>query len=355
MSLNHPSQFNVGGFLEKKKLLLTGYRAYGDWIYACPVLPYLFEKYDVYCDMNIKGDDLFHDDPRFKSKAVFVFENFPVEEYHDRALKRLDEMREQIKPDVEINLNGSLESACIARREQPEFNSPVGDRRVIFGSNGFYDAVFKKCGMELPNPLNLEGLYFPPELIKWAEEWRERNADKFVMIIPVKGSSVHKHFRNWKEVVTAILDKYGDAVIYLCGDDKSLIGDFTHERVRDLFYPRLPFKQAVLMTKYADMVVGPETGIMAAAGMWGTPKVMMTSASSVWQVAQYTRNDFSFQLPVPCSPCHLSVYEINDCENVVEDGQERIPACVRQFPVDMIMSRVEYVYKNLRKKAVALA
>lgn len=340
--------------MEKKpKLLLVAYRAYGDFVYACPVLPYLFEKYEVYADMNMKGEELFHDDPRFKQKAYFLFEQYPKEEYAQRAEERLKMVREQVKPDVEINLNGSLEAACIARKEQPEFSRPVGDRRVIFGSNAFYDAVFKRCGMETPNPLNLEGLYYPSEIIKWAEGWREKNRDKFIIIMPVNGSSVHKQFRNWREVATKILDTYEDAVIYLAGDDAKIMGDFKHPRVRPLFFPTLPIKQTFLMTKYADMVIGPETGIMAAAGMWGTPKIMMASASSVWQVAQYTRNDFSFQLPVACSPCHLSVYEIDDCENVVEDKGSRIPACVRQFPVDMIMDRVGYVYKNLRKMAVA--
>lgn len=339
--------------MDKPKLLLTAYRAYGDFIYACPVLPYLFEKYDVYAELNFKGEELFHDDPRFKQKAYFYFEQFLKEEYPQRVLERYERIKDQVKPNVEINLNGSLEAACIARKEQPEFFRPVGDRRVIFGSNAFYDAVFKKCGMETPNPLNLEGLYFPPEIVRWAEGWREKNADKFIIIMPVNGSSVHKQFRNWREVATKILDTYEDAVIYFAGDDANVVKGFSHPRARNLFFPSLPIKQTFLMTKYADMVIGPETGIMAAAGMWGTPKIMMASASSVWQVSQYTRNDFSFQLPVACSPCHLSVYEIDDCENVVEDKSERIPACVREFPVDMIMDRVQYVYKNVRKNVFA--
>jgi ADP-heptose:LPS heptosyltransferase len=341
--------------VEKKKLLLVGYRAFGDWIYSCPVLPYLFEKYDVYGEMNFKGEELFHDDLRFKAKAYFYFESIPKEEYAQKAQERLDRVRDQVKPDVEINLNGSLEAACIARREQPEFNAPIGDRRVIFGSNGFYDSVFKRCGMETPNPINLEGLYYPPEIIKWAEDWREKNSDKFIIIMPVNGSSVHKRFRNWKEVATKILDTYQDSVIYLAGDNADVVKGFSHPRVRYLFWPSLPIKQTFLMTKYADMVIGPETGVMAAAGMWGTPKIMMTSASSVWQVAQYSRNDFSFQLPVACSPCPLSVYQIDDCENVIDADQERIPACVREFPVGMIMDRVDYVYRKLRKRILVNA
>ncbi len=335
--------------MPKPKLLLIAYRAYGDFIYSSPVLPYLFDKYDVYLETNCKGDDLFHDDPRFKQKAVFVFEQYPANEFSSRCEERFKLIRKQINPDVEINLNGTLEVACIARREQPEYHYPVGDRRVVFGSNAFYDAVFRRCGMETPNPLNLEGLYFPEEIATWAKQWREKHAGKFIVFVPIHGSSIHKVFRNWRNVVQRILDQYDDAFVYLIGDNKEKVSDFKHERVRGLFHPDLPFKQTVLMTKYADLVIGPETGIMVAAGMWGTPKIMVTSASSVWQVAQYTRNDFSFQAPVACSPCHLSVFDINDCQNVIEYKAERIPACVKEFSEEMILERTSFVYRNLRR------
>jgi ADP-heptose:LPS heptosyltransferase len=334
----------------KPKLLLTAFRAYGDFIYSCPVLPYLFEKYDVFCDMNLKGDHLFHDDPRFAGKALFIFEDKLDQDFQTLADERKIAMRAQVKPDAEIDLNGTLEGACIARREQPEYHRSVGDRRVIFGSNGFYDAVFKRCGIPVPDALDLEGLWFPPELLEWGVKFNQANAGKFVVLVPVKGSSIHKHFRNWKEVVLEILGDYPDALVYLTGDDKTLVGGFTHPRVKMLFSDKVPFKQMVLLTKHVDMVVGPETGLMVAAGMWGTPKVMMCSASSVWQTSQYTRNDFSIQLPWACSPCHLSVFELADCEAPMSEGDEKFPSCVSRFPVGQIMRRVRYVHENLRRR-----
>ena len=336
--------------MSKPKLLLTGFRAYGDWIYAAPVLPYLFEKYDVFCDMNMKGDHLFHDDPRFAGKAVFIFEDKLDQDFQTLADERLLKMREQVKPDVEINLNGSLEGSCIARREQPEFHRPVGDRRVIFGSNGFYDSIFKRCGIPLPDALDLEGLWFPDDLLEWGVKFNQQHAGKFIVLIPIKGSSIHKHFRNWKEVVLDIVGAYPDALVYLTGDDEALAGDFEHPQVRRLFSNSMPFKQAVLLTKHVDVVVGPETGLMVAAGMWGTPKIMMASASSIWQVAQYTRNDFSFQLPWACSPCHLSVFNIGDCETPMDVEEGKIPSCVSWFPTDQIMRRVKYVHEHLRRR-----
>lgn len=336
--------------MEKQKLLLIGYRAYGDWIYTCPVLPTLFENFDVYAEMNFKGEELFGDDPRFKEKNYFYFETFPREKFPEMAAEREKALIERIKPDHVINLNGSLEMACIARREQPEFFKPVGDRRVIFGSNGFYDAVFRRCGVDVPNPLDLKGLWFDPEHIKWGEEWSRKNADKFVIMLAVHGSSIHKQFRNWETVVHSILDKYPDALVYLVGDNGHAMGEFKHERVRPAFFPTLNFKQVTLMARYVDLVIGPETGLMVAAGMWGTPKIMACSASSVWQTTQYMRNDFSFQLPPACSPCHLSVFGIEDCENPTEEAGEKFPLCVKQLPQDLIMERTNYVYQHLRRK-----
>lgn len=336
--------------MEKKKLLLIGYRAYGDWIYTAPVLPLLFEKYDVYAEMNFKGQELFHDDPRFKEQNVFYFEQFPVEEYAKRAAEREMELVERIKPDEIIDLNGSLEMECIARKEQPEFFRPVGDRRVLFGTNGFYDAIFRRCGIPVPNPLNLEGLHFPQELWDWTKYFQKQNEGKFLIMLCVNGSSIHKKFWNWRAVTEQLLEKFPDGKVFLIGDDARVMGDFKHERVRPVFFPVAPFKQIALMTKLVDLVIGPETGVMVAAGMWGTPKIMACSASSVWQTTQYQRNDFSFQLPVACSPCHLSVFEPEDCENIVDAHNTKVPACINNIPQNLILERAEYVYRNLRRK-----
>lgn len=336
----------------KEKLLLIGYRAWGDWIYASPVIPILTEKYDVYLEINRKGHCLFGDDPRFKQIAVFAeFEGKAQDEYPDLFAKRWAEIREQVKPDVEINLNGTCEVTCIGERFQDEFYWPVGERRSWYGPNGFYDAVFRRCGISMDQPISLMGLYFDEEQEAHVKAWREKYKDNFVVILPIAGSTAQKIFHNYRDVAEAILDKYPDAVIYMAGDDACSDYVPQHERVKNICGNRLPFKQAVHMTKYADMVLGPETGLLAAAGMFGTPKVILATTSSVWQMTQYQKNDFSIQAPVPCSPCHRAIYFEADCETPVrdQDGKFQATACSKMFGVDNIMPRVDYVYRNLRK------
>jgi ADP-heptose:LPS heptosyltransferase len=337
----------------KPKMLLRCYRAIGDTIYTAPLFPFLTEKYDVYVDCSMKVYQLLQGDPRFKSIAVFAFEQFKPEEYEVEFKKRWELIREQVKPDVELDMNGTIEVTCIGEDFQKEFHYPVGLRRVVFGSTSFYESIFARCGLTIPNPFITEGLYFSETETAWAEGWRKRNEDQFIVMMPFTGSTYQKRFENCLEVTDQILAKYPDSVVYLAGDESA------HEkvpsgnpRIRSICGARASIKQIVHMTKYSDCVVGPETFVVAAAGMWGTPKIMLATASSVHQLTQYQRNDFSFQAPIWCSPCHRAIYKPEACETMLrdKDGNVLYPACTTKFAVEPIMERVDKIYELYQAK-----
>lgn len=335
----------------KKKLLLIGYRAWGDWLYASPIIPILTEMYDVYLETNVKGWLLFHDDTRFKQIAVYrEFEKHTRDKYEEMFAKRWAEIRETIKPDLEINLNGTCEVKCIGEVFQEEFFWPVGERRAYYGAHGFYDAVFERAGLVKPDPINLQGIMFHEDQEEHVQAWRNKFKENFVVVIPIAGSTAQKIFHNFKELVNAILAKYESAVIYLAGDEtcEQYVPD--HPRVKSMCGSRVDFKQAVHMMKYADMVIGPETGLLVAAGMFGTPKVILATTSSVWQMTQYQKNDFSLQAPIHCSPCHRAIYFTEDCESPIndKDGNFNATSCSKMFRIEDIMQRVDHVYSNLK-------
>lgn len=334
----------------KKKLLLIAYRAYGDFIFSLPAMMALLKEYDVHLECNLKGWELFHDDPRFSGLSVFCFESFPIEEREHAMHMRRKMIIDDMKPDRVIDINGTLEQYCIAERFQEEFHFERSKRREHFGSRGFYDAVFERCEIPVPPQPQLEGLYFSDEQTKWAEKWIEGHGDQFVMLIPFSGSRSHKVYHEMPELTYAILKKYPDAFIYLAGDRFIKGAAWKHERIRNTC--DAPIKQVMLMAKYVDMVLGPETGLMVTAGMWGTPKMMLCTASSVYQCTQYTKNDFSIQAKIPCSPCHRAIEGAQDCETMVYDdkGTALYPACVKKFDADEIMKTVDHVYQNLRRR-----
>jgi len=334
----------------KQKLLLIGYRAYGDWIYTLPAINELLKVYDIHLEINIKGHELFHGDPRFTGITVCEFERYPEDQIERLIKERQERLIADLKPDRVLNINGTLEVQCIAERFQDEFHLPVIERQRIFGGRNFYEAVFERCGLPIPETMELEGLYFTPEQLEWADRWRERHKDQFVVIVPFAGSRCHKVYHEMPRLTREILERHPDAFIYLAGDAGLTKATWKHERIRHTC--NTPIKQVILMTKQADMVIGGETGLMVAAGMWGTPKVMLCTASSIFQTTKYHKNDFSMQAKIGCSPCHRAIHTAEDCESMVYDdkGEALYPACVKRFDYDEILQKVDHVHEYLRRR-----
>ena len=65
----------------------------------------------------------------------------------------------------------------------------------------------------------------------------------------------------------------------------------------------------MVMTKYADLVVGPETGILNAAGCFPTPKITLLSHSRHENLCKYWENDYCLAPEGAfCHPCHVLHY-----------------------------------------------
>ena len=331
--------------MKKEKLLIIGYRAYGDWLYFSAVLPYLFDKYEVHIELNRKGYELFHDDPRFAGITLFEFEHFPKEDMEKRVFARWKAVEEEIKPDKVINLWRSLETECIAEAYMPEFNLSTKERQALYGHKGFYKAVFDKCEIPMPEVFREDRLFFTDSQLVWAEKWREEHQNDFVIMMNIAGSCSHKVYPEMPRLIFDVLDKYPNAYIYMTGDASVAHAQLDHPRIRKTCGDT-PIKQIVLMAKHADYVFGGETGVLVAAGMWGTPKTMLCTASGLKQTCGDDDNDYSIQAEIKCSPCHKAVYCISDCENMVVDGEDTYPICIMSFPYEKIMSTVEEVYNR---------
>ena len=334
----------------KPLLLLIGYRAFGDWIYSVPVLPYLFEKYRVHFDTCNKVWQLCHNDPRFETISIFEMEKYRPEDQYQAAAERWEMLEKELKPDKVINLWRTLETECITERYMPEFHLPVEERQKIFKDKNFYEAVFKRCGIEMPESPKLDELFYEDWEYEWGEKWRNSHETDFVIMMPIAGTGAHKVYPKMEELSLRILEAYPNAYIYLIGDPSLKVNAWKHERIYHAF-EGFPIKQIFLMTKHADMVIGPETGTMVAAGMWGTPKITLCTASSVNQCCKYHKDDYSIQSSAKCSPCHRSIYGYADCENMVyageEDGEKLYyPECVYGFDMAEILSVVERIYNR---------
>lgn len=324
------------------KSLLLRYGAYGDLIYILPLVDRLVaDGKEVYLHTGLRGLDIFRGDPRFKS--ILISNPGTAEDLQAIIEKDI----ESVNPDEFINLTDTMEGTLIPGSEIDSFFWTVETRRKFSKGEDFYSLALKVAGYPAPRAFGECGtVAYANFELDWADRWRKIHEDHFIVMMPVTGSNAQKRFSIAKDLGKKILDRYPDAVLYLMGGrgDKDRAFSFGNGRVYPAF--EISFRQALLMARYVDYVVGPETGLVVGAGMWGTPKTMLCTASSVFMATNGQRNDYSRQAALACSPCLRAIYKPEDCYHpqVVPD----VNLCNFYFDQGEILDSIDLVYRQMR-------
>ncbi len=332
-----------------QSLTLVRIGAFGDYILMSAVLPFLQKKYsEINFEVNMKGLDLFLNDPRFKYLSVFEADDLSEEKRYDILINRWKIIEEDCKNTGRkyLNMWSSIENSCILHEFNPDVALPIEERRIKYNKN-YYENTFEMAEVSMPNGwIHENTLYFKEHEIGLIERWAERNKDFFRMLVPLGGSSRQKVFIWMQDFCKKLIDEYPKLKIYLLGGNELARDVWDYERTFSYVNGHNPanvsFKQAVLMTKYADYVLGPETGLLIGAGMMGTPKTMLFTISDKDQTVNYHRNDFSLQSKFDCSPCYVLAHSGNDCET--ESTYNAFPKCTTEYDLDEIHNIFDKLY-----------
>jgi len=157
--------------------------------------------------------------------------------------------------------------------------------------------------------------YFTEDERKWAEaERRKIGAEgKFVVLIALAGSSMHKTYPHMDSVIASFLadEIFAESVHFVTvGDALCQILDagwVNEPRVSRMTDGQWTMRQTfVFACTQADFVLGPETGVLNAVAFEKVPKGIFLSHSSVTNLTRDWVNVYNF-LPkgVDCHPCHL--------------------------------------------------
>ena len=326
-----------------KKALVVRCGAYGDVIHMSH-LPHLlkdkgFDVVDV--ETNWKGLQLLRDNP-FIDNILF----FPECKRGNIALRKdlMDKHWEILSEqyDTFINLVGSIEYDILMMETQEDYYKSSLHRRKKYSNINFYDHMTMLAGYPEEKGKWTGELYFTEEEHDTVENYFEKYKDKFTIMMNVSGSSFHKQLVQAKEIAQWVLDKYNDCIIIETGgmEWKHLsIKSVDNERVRSIIGIQ-PFRQAALLSKYVNCVIGCESGIMVASNMWNTPTIQLMTAASLANHPLYARNDYSLQSPAYCSPCHKGPYQYVGCP--IKDGY---PLCV-WFNTDDIKANIDKIYSK---------
>jgi ADP-heptose:LPS heptosyltransferase len=88
-------------------------------------------------------------------------------------------------------------------------------------------------------------------------------------------------------------------------------------------------RESSLATRFANLVVAPDTGLIHASGCFSTPKICLIGSNSIENITKHFENDYSITADenlVPCAPCHRLIYSASQQCPIEE--QTGLPKCM---------------------------
>ena len=282
----------------EKTVGICRYGAFGDVIMASSVAAGLKQQgYHVTMMGSPPGIDVMLHDPNVDAFLLQDKDQVPNQnlgEHWAYWSKRFDKW---------VQLSGSVEDVLLATPGRPNHGWPHSLRHRMLNHNYI---EFAHRIAEIPYTESLARFYASPEEKVWARLERERMGD-FAILWSLAGSSLHKTWDGLDAILARIMIEYPAAHVVLVGGPECRMLEAGWEDE-----PRVhgtcgvwSIRQSMAFLEQADLVIGPETGVLNAASMMALPKVCFLSHSSVENLTRDWRNTTSLtSKTTPCYPCH---------------------------------------------------
>ena len=182
----------------------------------------------------------------------------------------------------------------------------------------------------------------------WARKTRARMG-KFVVLWSLAGSSVHKTWAGLDAMLAALMLNYKDVEVVLCGGPEGVILEAGWEKEPrvHLTCGKWAIRQTLSFMLEADLVIGPETGVLNAAANEPMPKMVFLSHSSEENLTRDWVNTVSLQSKgTKCKgrgndqapACHMMHYGWAHCTKDEETGTAQ---CQVDITVDEVYWHLE--------------
>jgi len=335
------------------------YGAYGDHIHMSNVIKALDEDgYHITFEYNFKGAQIHAYNPRIDEHRFFE----PSEHTSKPEFYTLIEAKKKQAEDTHdlfVDFSHSLEGALIEPERKPSYFWPLWMRRRKNTKICYYDQSMIWAGLTDPKYMGWTGeVFFKKEEHEHVLNQLKPYNGKYVILWALRGTMWQKavcHIA--KDICNEWLKRHPDTVIITTGDEfchkwewvsevgttiapEAGLGDGESSLVHKS--ARMPFRQALHIARYADLVVAPETGLGIGAGAFGTPKIMLLTAASLKNIVGNDKNDYSIQSDVYCSPCTRAIYNTLSCSL---NRETSLPICV-DFKKEDILQKMEDAYSN---------
>jgi len=346
----------------KPTCLVIRYGGFGDMIQASSILPYLREKYHIVFQCTPKGQDILKHNPYIDEFCPQGDNQVPNEQLGD-YWKALGDEYDKI-----INLSESVEGTLLALPGRRDHAMTKAARHATKNLN-----YLEFTHMLADVPQKYHAVFHPSKIEDAAAgDYRKKMGDVPVILWTLAGSSVNKTWPWTEQVVLRLLAETNVKIVF-CGDKlcRMLEMGITQTVIQSIF--GTPYEEtnetklSVLLFKlkkyfganrlicksgnwsirdtlsfvpYADVLVGPETGVMNAGGLLDVPKVVMLSHSTQENLTKHWHNTTVIEPDVDCYPCHRLHYTREFCPHDEETGAALCAASIKPDTVFQAIKEV---------------
>ena len=279
--------------------------AFGDLIQASSVLPWLKEQgYHVTFYCSDHGFPVIEHDPHVDRFIIQGRDEVPpnyLSEFYSYERQKYDKW---------INLCESVESTLLAAPGGSNYDWP-NELRAKYMDRNYLEFTHELA--QVPPPYRPK-FYATDDERSWAAEEAAKLGRRNVLW-SLSGSSVHKTWPHMDAMISRIMLAYKDVSVVLVGDEVCKILEAGWYRPDNA--PKNPrvhcrsgvwsIRQSMAFAEVADLIIGPETGLLNAAGSMETPKVVTLSHSSANMLVKHWKNVIALQQPdgkgCPKQPC----------------------------------------------------
>lgn len=236
-----------------------------------------------------------------------------------------------------INLSESVEATWLVLQESSRALWPTKVRDKYFQANYI---EFQHDLAEVPYTRPNMKFYASVAEQMWADKEKESMGGKPTILWSLTGSSVHKTWPHIDQIFARVMLTYPDARIVLVGDEKAdvLVGPWAKEPRVISKVGKWSIRETLAFANIADLVVGPETGVMSSVSMQSMPKIVFLSHSSHENLTRDWANTFAlWSTKTACYPCHKLHYSWKTCVQNQDkvDGKDAPWAGTAQCQVDL--------------------
>lgn len=299
----------------EKTCAIVRYGAFGDLIQCSSILPGLKKQgYHITLYTVPSGWEVVKHDPNIDKVVLQDKDQIPNEKLHDFWLwlaKKYDKL---------INLSESVEGTFLALPGRANHRWPHEIRHKRLNEN-YLEFTHELAGVPYEPA---QKFYATIEEKAWARKEKDKHGKAIVWSLA--GSGVHKTWPGLDTILARVMLEYPDAKVILTGDELCQILETGWENE-----PRVikksgvwSIRETLAFAQYADLVIGPETGVLNAVAFENVPKVVFLSHSSHENLTRDWKNVHPM-IPqdTACYPCHQMHYGFEFC------NQDKVTGCAK--------------------------